>query len=407
MKLENFDISAFDDCAKCSICVENCPVTKVNPEFPGPKQLGPDWLRIAQKGELIPNPAVNYCTNCKNCEISCPSGILVASLNQLSKLKLPPKRVNIRLRDSVFANPAFLGKMTRIWPQGVNFFMGLGLFRSVAEKTIGIAAKTPMPAYSKKTFSQLFKGYEQKISLNKKVKEVLFFPGCFTKYNKPEIGMSLVKILNKLNYKVIAPEFKCCGQPAISSSRLDNTEKFAKYNLNILRQYLKKDTPMLFVCPSCLLTFKEEYINILGLEEYAEFTSVMKDAGQFLLEHEDELATFITKEGKQKMQLAYHEPCHLKASGLGTPGLSLLNNVAGFNIVPLEAGCCGISGSYGLKAEKQWISKEIGKNIKDALDEIKPKAAVTECGMCSVQIGNIGQIPVYHPVVLLAELIKD
>lgn len=403
MNLMKNQLDALNNCLKCSICVDNCPVTKVNPAFPGPKQLGVDWLRIAQENGEPANAAVGYCSNCKTCEAVCPSGVLVGTMNQLAKSGLP--KSGLGLREIIFSDPSKLGRLIHIWPQAGNLATGLSPVKFMMEKIIGISAQASMPAYSTRSFSKLLRKYQPEYS--QPSKEVLYFPGCFTQYNKPETGMSLVKILSKLHYKVIVPDFKCCGQPSISNAHFKDTRKFAEENLRILKQHLKKGMPMLFTCPSCLLTFKEEYQNILGMREFSQFYPAMMDAGQFLLEHEDQIKVLLAKKGKPTLNLAYHEPCHLKASGQGTPSLAILKNTAGLNITPLEAGCCGLAGSYGLKAEKHWIAEEIGKNLKDAIAAFHSEAVVTECGMCSVQINHLTGLPVYHPLQLLAELIED
>lgn len=403
MNLTKYQINALNNCLKCSICVDSCPVAKVNPEFPGPKQLGIDWLRLAQEDGEQPSAAVGYCSNCKTCETVCPSGVHPGTLNQLAKSDLP--RNGSGLREIMFSDPSRLGRLMQIWPQGGNLATSLPPVRFLMEKTIGISAKAPMPTYSTKTFRRHLQEYKPEYS--QAPKEVLYFPGCFVQDNKPAIGMSLVRILTKLNYKVIVPEFRCCGQASISNARLKNTREFAEDNLAILGQHLKEGMPILFSCPSCLLTFKEEYKDILGMDEYLQFTSSMLDAGQFLMDHQDQLAAMITQKVKPSQKLAYHEPCHLRASGQGTPGLSLLNNIAGLGIVPLEAGCCGTAGSYGFKKEKQWIAREIGNNVKAAADTLNSQGIITECGMCSVQIHSLTQLPVYHPLEVLAGLIGD
>ena len=402
MNLTKIQIDALNNCVKCSICVNSCPVSSVNPQFPGPKQLGVDWLRLAQEEQGQPRPSVDYCSNCKTCEAVCPSGVLVGTLNQLAKSNLPQR--GLGMREEIFSDPSLLGRFIHIWPQAGNMATGLRPVKFLTERTVGISSQSPMPAYSMQTFKKMARRYKTKFS--ETPKEVIYFPGCFTQYNQPKIGMSLVKILSKLNYKVIVPDFKCCGQPAISNARLDKTKKFAEHNLDILRQELIDGRPLIFSCPSCLLTFKEEYKNILGFHEYSDFTSSMQDAGQFLLNHREQLAALLRMENTQSAKYAYHEPCHLRVAGQGTPGLVLLRSLMGLDITPLEAGCCGMAGSYGLKAEKEWVSREIGNSVKDAVISLNPQAVITECGMCSVQINSLTELAVKHPLEMLAEQIK-
>jgi glycerol-3-phosphate dehydrogenase subunit C len=65
----------FEHCVRCTICVENCPVYKVEPGFPGPKQSGPDAQRFRLDGEKSVDQWVKYCSQCRRCQIACPYGV--------------------------------------------------------------------------------------------------------------------------------------------------------------------------------------------------------------------------------------------------------------------------------------------------------------------------------------------
>ncbi|MDR0434750.1 MAG: anaerobic glycerol-3-phosphate dehydrogenase subunit C [Gracilibacteraceae bacterium] len=394
---------ALNNCLKCSICVDSCPVAKVNPLFPGPKKLGADWLRIAQEDGSRPSPLIDYCSNCKTCETVCPSGVLVATLNQLAKNEIPAQGPVFRRR--LLADPSFLGKMMHIWPGAGNAAVRLPAARKLMEKTLGVAAQAPMPAYSRQSLRRRLAGRRSPVSGGER-REVVYMPGCFVQYNKPEIGLALIGILERLGYRVITPDFHCCGQASISNARLRNTRRFAGHNLRLLRETLTGGRALIFTCPSCLLTFKEEYKNILNMREFEQFIPQMQEAGQFLLEQREELQALLPARAETYPPMAYHEPCHLKASGQGTPGLFLLKHLLNLPITPIEAGCCGLAGSYGLKAEKYRIAEDVGQNVRDAVFSLEAKAAVTECGMCSVQIHGLTRLPVYHPLEILGRLLN-
>jgi len=65
---------SFENCIRCTICVENCPVFKVNPEYPGPKQAGPDAERFRLDGIETVDKWITHCTQCKRCDFACPYG---------------------------------------------------------------------------------------------------------------------------------------------------------------------------------------------------------------------------------------------------------------------------------------------------------------------------------------------
>lgn len=65
----------FEHCIRCTICVESCPVFRVQPEFPGPKQAGPDAQRFRIGREKSIDDWVLLCSQCKRCEMACPCGV--------------------------------------------------------------------------------------------------------------------------------------------------------------------------------------------------------------------------------------------------------------------------------------------------------------------------------------------
>lgn len=64
----------FESCIKCTACTTACPVSRVNPNYPGPKQAGPDGERLRLKDAALYDDALKYCTNCKRCETACFRG---------------------------------------------------------------------------------------------------------------------------------------------------------------------------------------------------------------------------------------------------------------------------------------------------------------------------------------------
>lgn len=69
--------TSFDQCIKCTVCTVYCPVAKANPQYPGPKQCGPDGERLRIKSPDFYDETLKLCTNCKRCETACPSGVKI------------------------------------------------------------------------------------------------------------------------------------------------------------------------------------------------------------------------------------------------------------------------------------------------------------------------------------------
>ncbi len=387
-----------DNCIKCSICVTNCPVTKVTEKFAGPKQNGPDLERFRLEDSAAVHPSISYCLGCKNCDIACPSGVAVSAMNTRAKGEYV-KLNGAPLRDKLLSRVSLMAKAAGLAPGAVNFFAGIKPLRAAAEKVMGISADITLPRYASKTFYQL---YKKKIPAAGKEK-VIYYPGCYTTYNTPEVGMALVNVLAHNGVEVLVDKsFKCCGLPLMANGLLDAAEKNARNNLTIIKEYINKGYKIITSCPSCNLTLRQEYHEVLGLET-GDLNNDILDVFEYLqiLAEKGKLRTDLRQ---IKKVMGYHQPCHLKAAGTGTPSLDILNNlIPGLKVIDLNAGCCGISGSYGFKKEKYAISQQIGQQVFDAVKKNNFKEVLSECGTCQLQIKHGTGAAVYHPIQVLAE----
>ena len=64
---------------------------------------------------------------------------------------------------------------------------------------------------------------------------------------------------------------------------------------------------------------------------------------------------------RHQRRIAYHQPCHLKAQQIGSPGLDLLREIPGLEVVDLAAGCCGMAGTFGMKRDTYDLSMQTGR----------------------------------------------
>ena len=394
-----------DACIKCSACTAQCPVASVYPLFPGPKNVGPDAERFRLEGIVMNAGCLNYCSNCKTCEITCPSGVKVTEiiLRAREKAKLAGQKDGAkfqhRVRDLVLGRAEYLGRLGTIWPALTNGLLGVPLVRILMEQTLGISRKAPLPAYHRKFMGM---GKRENYSANK---QVVFFPGCFVTYNDSLTGRAVVKVLEHNGYDVIVPAFHCCGVPLQANAHFREARENARENLSLMNPYLQAGIPIITACTSCGLALKEEYPNIdasgaelIGQQTYDLFEFLWK------LHERGEL-----REDFQEVQvsLGYHTPCHLKAQGIGTPSVRLLRMIPGVHVNKLDEGCCGLSGSYGYKQEKYKLAMQIGNPLFERVQLCVSKgefqSMTTECGGCQVQIQHGSGVETKHPIWVLVQ----
>lgn len=397
----DLDNISFDHCIKCTVCTVYCPVARVTHLYPGPKFSGPDTERLRIKSPDLFDESLKYCSNCKRCEIVCPSDVHIADIIRLAGAHNPNRR--LRARDLLLSSTDLIGTIATRVSTLTNGMMKLSPLRSLLQSFLGVSKDRQFPQYAKETFHSWFKRQaEQQAAYDE---QVVYFHGCYVNYNNPELGRSLVTVMNRLNIGVTITEEKCCGIPLISNNRLSEAKKNARYNIRILEQAVRDtDRRIVLTSSSCCLALSHEYREVLDLDNQAISNRV------------ELITAFLCRRFEQEplqelkpieLTVAYHAPCHLEYMGGVIHTIELLKKIPGLDLRILHSECCGISGTYGFKAENYDISQAIGQNLFDQINQIHPDLVVTDCETCKWQIEFNTRFKVVHPLILLARAIDN
>jgi glycerol-3-phosphate dehydrogenase subunit C len=87
MEKESWPKSNADVCIRCATCMAICPVSRVTPKFPGPKQAGPGAERFRRSDEPSVDEWIDLCIGCHLCDMVCSSGVNISELNLIAKAK--------------------------------------------------------------------------------------------------------------------------------------------------------------------------------------------------------------------------------------------------------------------------------------------------------------------------------
>jgi Fe-S oxidoreductase len=103
-----------------------------------------------------------------------------------------------------------------------------------------------------------------------------------------------------------------------------------------------------------------------------------------------------------------HGHCHQRSMGLVSPARALLSRIPGTTVVDLDAGCCGMAGSFGYAREHYDISRAIGEQKLFPAVRRKPAGAVVVAAgtSCRHQIRDFTGETAVHPAVLLRSLLS-
>ena len=404
MKLQEYTESKynFEECMKCTVCTAYCPVLQVNPLYPGPKQAGPDGERLRLKDPYFFNYALKYCMNCKRCEVACPSGVNVADLIQAARIKYDHSKP--KLRDTILASTDFMGTLARPFAPIVNGVTGLGITKTALDATLKIDRQRTFPKYSGRSFEGWLKHRDKEQAAFQD--QVAYFHGCYVNYNYPQLGKDLVKVLNALGVGVqLLEKEKCCGIAMITNGMSEKATKNARHNVAALRKaVVDKGLRVVTTSSSCTLTMREEYPNLLGVDN-ADVRDSLLMATRFIFEKLEKGAALKFKADYHK-KIAYHVPCHMEKMGWGVFSEKLLRMIPGVEFTLLDSACCGIAGTYGFKKENYAASQAIGAALFDQIKTVNPDVVACDCETCKWQIEMSTGYSVMNPISILAEAIE-
>lgn len=398
-ELESIEYN-FEQCIKCTVCTVYCPVVAVNPDYPGPKQAGPDGERYRLKNPLFYDEALDMCLNCKRCEVACPSGVRVGDIIQNARLKYGTKKP--RLRDFMLASTDLMGSVATSVAPVVNASLSLKPVKAVMDCTLGIDRHRTFPKYSPQKFVTWFRKHAREAQKTFP-KKVSYFHGCYANYNFPQLSIDFVKVMNAVGYGVnLLEDEKCCGVALISNGFKKRATKQAQTNLTALREAVGRGEPVLTTSSTCTFTIRDEYSHILGLDNSDVRDSILL-ATKFLFEMVDAGRVKLVFRKEYRKKIAYHTPCHLEKLGWAIYSISLLRMIPGVDLTVLDSNCCGIAGTYGFKKEHYADSQKIGEPLFNQIGSLAPDLVATDCETCKWQIEMSTGHLVSNPISILAE----
>ena len=407
------------DCRKSSIIGGTmCPTYQATRDEDKTTRARANMLREVLNGELSDNPfldkdlydILDLCISCKGCKRECPSGVDMAKL-KTEFLYQYQKSHGTKYRSRLIANfskmQSIASKVSFIY----NSFITSPLTANVIKSTIGFAKERSLPKVYKTTFRKWAKSYIEINKVDSLKKELVFFIDEFTNYNDVPIGKAAIQLLTKLGYQVKLTNHTESGRSYISKGILDKAKELATFNVLHLSLQVSEKIPMVGVEPSAILTFRDEYPDLLRGEE--------KQKARILAENVFTVEEFIANEilsgnikedqftdGKQK--ILYHGHCQQKALNGTAKTIKLLGLPKNYQVEEIASGCCGMAGSFGYEKEHYNLSMSIAElvllpKVREASENVIICASGTSCRhQIKDGTGRIAK----HPVEVLWEAMK-
>ncbi|MET0300662.1 MAG: FAD-linked oxidase C-terminal domain-containing protein [Flavitalea sp.] len=401
-----------------------------------------EYLTNSTKVNRFDHPEIkdvmDLCLSCKGCKGECPSNVDVAKL-KAEFLQHYYDENGVPFRSNLIANFSKSAALGAIVPGLYNFAVKNPVIGKLIKKASGFAAERSMPTLENITLRRWFRKNrpqnigaingepldspkflkaipsdqnkdENKTELARTypAKTVFLFCDEFTNYNDTSIGIKAVQLLEQLGYTVVLPEHTESGRTWLSKGLIRKGKAIAEQNVKLLAPYVSTEHPLIGVEPSAILTFRDEYVDLVD-------ESLLPDARKLMLSSfmVDEFISMEIDKGNieaskfttENRKIVLHGHCQQKAlAGVGS-SVKLLSLPVNYKVETIPSGCCGMAGSFGYEKEHYELSMKIGElvlfpTVRKQTDDVIVAAPGTSCRH-QVKDGT-GKIA-KHPVEILFE----
>ncbi len=166
-------------------------------------------------------------------------------------------------------------------------------------------------------------------------------------------------------------------------------------------------SPIVGCEPSCLMTLRDEYLALLpGDPAVTDIAGRVRQVEELLLEAIDAGRLRLREDSwLAGRRLLYHGHCHQKAEVGTAATVALLSRIPGVEVEELDAGCCGMAGSFGFESEHYDVSMKVGSDrLFPAIAAEPESTVVVATGVsCRQQIFHGTKRDAWHPVQLVRE----
>jgi FAD/FMN-containing dehydrogenase/Fe-S oxidoreductase len=339
----------------------------------------------------------DLCLSCKACASECPSNVDVASL-KAEFLHQYYKANGIPFRSKIFANNYSLNKIGSILPSLSNKILN----NNTTKKLLGVATERNIPELQKNTLRSWYKKNITRLHKGEKnLGKVYIFCDEFTNYYDVSVGIDTLVVLSKLGYTPTIISHNESGRSAISKGLLSKAKRITDDNISIFKGIINKETPLIGIEPSAILTFRDEYLRLASDKESAmKISKNTFTIEEFLKNEFDENKFSKQLFNKEKKEIKIHGHCHQKSLSSVLPTFEILNIPENYTVRILNTGCCGMAGSFGYEKEHYEISMQVGE------DSLFPKVRKMEASVslaasgtsCRHQVFDGTQKTALHPI---------
>jgi FAD/FMN-containing dehydrogenase/Fe-S oxidoreductase len=363
---------------------------------PGPKEERTSASMVKE--------VLDLCLSCKGCKSECPSSVDVGKMKaEFTQQYYEAK--GIPFRSKLIAQFSKQMKLASIAPWAFNGIFGTPVLRRIANRMVGFHPDRTMPELAPTTLKQWHQKRKATATPHSKV---YLFCDEFTNYNDVGIGIKAVELLEKLGYEVVIPRHTESGRSYLSKGFVKEAQKLAIENVTLLKDIISGETPLIGIEPSAILSFRDEYIDLVP----EEMKSHAKNIAANTLLFEEFIAREIeakkinkTAFTIEKRLIKLHGHCHQKALSSMVAPKKMLSLPENYVVQLIPSGCCGMAGSFGYEEEHYEVSMKIGELVLFPTVRQQPADVIIAAAgtSCRHQIKDGTGRKAKHPIEILSD----
>lgn len=350
---------------------------------------------------------MDLCLSCKGCKAECPSNVDMARLKAEWAQHYQDAH-GVKLRSRLVANFSKSMRLASLWPSAYNWVLRQAPLALAIKKFARFHPKRSMPELSPVTLAKWHKKNANKVAPAFPNGRVYLFCDEFTNYNDADVGAAATELLNRLGYEVVIPQHVDSGRAHFSKGLVREAKQFAVRNVELLKDVVTAETPLIGLEPSAILGFRDEYPDLVPAALKPAAKALAKNAlliDEFIAREADagriKKSAFTTRAQTIKL----HGHCHQKALSSLVPSVKMLELPANYKVQLIPSGCCGMAGSFGYEEEHFEVSQQIGElvlfpTIRKTPDDVIIAAPGTSCRH---QIKDGTGRKALHPIVVLRD----
>ena len=416
----NFDseelAEELEKCNGCGLCLTRseqlrfCPVYRAVGDELASSRAKANVLRFWTTGRMNDKDFessefrkfLDLCVNCKACSIECPSGVDVSKLVGAARARYA-KRKGLNIAQKVLSSNRLLSRAGVALAPLANFTTNLAITKWVLEKSAGLDKRRTVPKFAYKSFLKAGARYLQSCPpIAEPIDRVAYFVDAYANYNDHELGFAVLDVLMRNGVEVILPRQRPAPLPAVCYGDTKRARSDLTFSVKYLAEAVRKGYKIICSEPSAALCLKDDLRNYVWDDDAKLVARNTVELMTYLLDLYNQKKLNPPKECKPKKYL-YHLPCHLCAVGNGRATIELFRRLCKAEVIDIQAGCCGIAGTFGMQKKNYELSMRIAANVKKELEKSKIDSVLTECSACKMQLEHISTKTVTHPIKILAQ----